>query len=139
MHGNCKSMLLAKTLKIMIFLKEIAYFQEIERQKKKRRTKIDDKSHAFWDFDSEWILGGFREGFGNQNPKFSHFFRGFGDVIFRARFEKRKKRPRCPNKTQKAQICSWAPVIPRPVGKGKDRGKNTSGRIARKNVEIGQL
>ena len=76
----------------------------------------------------------FGKGLGSQNRRFSHAFPCFFDVIFQARLERRKNRPRWANKTQKAQICSWAPVIPRPVGKGKDRGKNTSGRIARKNV-----
>ena len=89
------------------------------------------------------ILIGFREGFGrglgSQNRRFSHFFPCFFDVIFQARLERRKNRPRWANKTQKAQICSWAPVIPRLLGKGKDRGKNTSDRIARKNVKIGLL
>ena len=89
------------------------------------------------DFDR--ILGGFWEGFGKPKSSIFAFFPCFFDVIFQARFERRKNRPRWANKTQKAQICSWAPVIPRLLGKGKDRGKNTSDRIARENVEIGQL
>ena len=83
------------------------------------------------------ILEGFRKGFGRglggQNPWFSHFFRCFFDVILQAQLERRKKRPRWANKTQKAIFWSWAPVIPRLLGKGKDRGKNTSDRIARTN------
>ena len=83
------------------------------------------------------ILSGFWEGFGRglggQNPWFSHFFRCFFDVILQAQLERRKKRPRWANKTQKAIFWSWAPVIPRLLGKGKDRGKNTSDRIARTN------
>ena len=83
------------------------------------------------------ILEGFRKGFGRglggQNPWFSHFFRCFFDVILQAQLERQKKRPRWANKTQKAIFWSWAPVIPRLLGKGKDRGKNTSDRIARTN------
>ena len=42
------------------------------------------------------ILDGFWEGFGRglggQNPQISHFFRCFFDVIFQARFGRRKNR-----------------------------------------------
>ena len=51
-------MILAKTLKLVIFLKENHDFQEIEDGKKeKHRAKIDEKSHVFWDLDFERILG----------------------------------------------------------------------------------
>ena len=65
-------MLLAKTLKIVIFPRENAYFQEIEDQaKEKNRTKIDEKLHVLGDIDFGCILGGFGEGFGR--PKTSIF------------------------------------------------------------------
>ena len=57
-------MLLAKTLKIVIFLRENAYFQEIED--KNQRTNIqkcDEKLHVFWNFDFGGILDGFWMGF----------------------------------------------------------------------------
>ena len=86
------------------------------------------------------ILTGFWEGFGRGLGEAKILdFRIFFDVIFQARLERRKKRPRWANKTQKAIFLGWAPVIPRLLGKGKDRGSNTSDRNARKNVEIGQL
>ena len=83
------------------------------------------------------LLSGFWECFGwvlgNQNPRFSHFFRCFFDIIFQARFGRRKNRP----KMRKNQIfplfgVGFA-VVPSLLGKGKDRGKNTSDRIARTN------
>ena len=69
MHEICKSTLLAKTLKMVIFLRENAYFQEIEDRK---NIKIKQKSmknrmfcgtsisKVFW-MDFEGVLGG-------QNP-----------------------------------------------------------------------
>ena len=73
-------MILAKTLKLVIFPRENAYFQEIEDRKKyKNRAKIDEKSHVFLDVDFEDILGGFWEGFGRPKSLifalFSSFFR----------------------------------------------------------------
>ena len=83
MHKICKNIILAKTLKIVIFPRENAYFQEIEHQKKeKHRAKIDEKSHVFWNLDFGWILGGFWEGFGR--PKSSIF--AFFPMFFRCRF-----------------------------------------------------
>ena len=83
MHKICKSTLLAKTLKIVIFPRENAYFQEIEDWKKeKHRAKIDEKSHVFWDLDFDRILEGFWEGFGR--PKSSIF--ALFSMFFRSRF-----------------------------------------------------
>ena len=114
-----------------------------KKSKIEKKKNIEQKSMKNRMFFGTSILIGFWEGFGRglggQNPRFSHIFRCFFDVVFQARFGRRKNRPRWANEPQKAIFLGWAPVIPRPVGKGKDRGKNTSGRIARKNVEIGQL
>ena len=44
-----------------------------------------------------WFWDGFAMVLGGQNPRFSHFFQGFFDVIFKARFERRKKRPSAKN------------------------------------------
>ena len=53
-------MLLAKTLKIVIFLRENAYFQEIEdKNLRKNIQKCDQKSHVFWNFNFGGILDGF--------------------------------------------------------------------------------
>ena len=72
MHKICKNIILAETLKIVIFLRENAYFQEIEHQKKeKHRAEIDEKSHVFWNLDFERILGEFWEAF--RRPKSSIF------------------------------------------------------------------
>ena len=76
---------------------------------------------------------------GGQNPRFSHFFRCFFDIIFQARFGRRKNRPKMRKKQIFPLFSVGFAVVPKLLGKGKDRGKNTSGRIARKNVEIGQL
>ena len=83
------------------------------------------------------ILGGFWEDFGRalggQNPRFSHFFRCFFDVIFQARFGRAKNREKMrKNQTFPLFGVGFA-VVPRLLGKGKDRGKNTSDRIARTN------
>ena len=92
------------------------------------------KNHTFF---ATSILSGFWEGFGralaSQNPRFSHFFRCFFDVIFQGRFGKRKNGPKMrKNQTFPLFGLGFA-VVPRLLGKGKDRGKNTSGRIARTN------
>ena len=72
MHKICKNIILAETLKIVIFPRENAYFQEIEHQKtEKHRAKIDEKSHVFWNLDFGRILGEFWEGF--RRPKSSIF------------------------------------------------------------------
>ena len=80
MYGKCKNPILAKTLKMLIFLRENQYFQEIEdRKNAKNPTKIHEKSYVFWDIDFGWILGGFWEGFGRPKSLifalFSSFFR----------------------------------------------------------------
>ena len=69
MHKICKNIILAETLKIVIFPRENAYFQEIED--KNQRTNIqkcDEKLHVFWNFDFGGILDGFCMAFGR--PKF---------------------------------------------------------------------
>ena len=66
---NKKTMILVKTSKKVIFLKENLDFQEIQdTEANKIQTKIDEKSHVFWDLDFGWILGRFWEGLGGQNP-----------------------------------------------------------------------
>ena len=76
---------------------------------------------------------GFGRGLGGQNPRFSHLFRCFFDVIFQARFGRRKNREKMrKNQTFPLFGVGFA-VVPRLLGKGKDRGKNTSDRIARTN------
>ena len=58
-------MLLAKTLKIVIFLRENAYFQEIEdKDQRKNNKKCAEKSHVFWNFDFINFPVGFGAGFG---------------------------------------------------------------------------
>ena len=64
-------MLLAKTLKIVIFPRENAYFQEIEDKNQRANSqKRNEKLHVFWNFDFKGILGGFWEGFGNPKSRF---------------------------------------------------------------------
>ena len=70
---------------------------------------------------------------GGQNPRFSHFFRCFFDIIFQARFGRRKNRPKMRKKQTFPLFGVGFAVVPRLLGKGKDRGKNTSDRIARTN------
>ena len=72
-------MLLAKTLKICIFLKENAYFQEIEDITNNQiLQKIDEKTHIFGNVDFKSILGGFGDGF--RRPK-SSIFASFGSFF----------------------------------------------------------
>ena len=74
-------MLLAKTLKIVIFLRGNAYFQEIED--KNQRTKnqnCNEKLHVFWNFDFKGILNGFWAGFGRPKSRFG------GQKPFKMRF-----------------------------------------------------
>ena len=69
----------------------------------------------------------------DQNPRFSHFFRCFFDIIFQARFGRRKNRPKMRKRQTFPLFGVGFAVVPRLLGKGKDRGKNTSDRIARTN------
>ena len=82
---------------------------------------------------------GFGTGLGNQNRRFSHVCQCFFAVVFQARLERRKNREKMRKKQTFPVFGFGFAVVPRLLGKGKDRGKNTSDRIARKNVEVGQL
>ena len=103
------------------------------------RAKIDEKSHVFWNLDFKWILGGFWEGFGRPKSLIFAFF----SMFFRCRFSSAVGKAKKPRKNAKKtnfsafwlRVCDGPPLL----GKGKDRGKNSTDRIARKNVEIGQL
>ena len=64
---------------------------------------------------------------GGQNPRFSHFFRCFFEVVFAARLGRAKNRPMRPNKTQKAQIQWRIPVVPPPPGERKREGIKSLG------------
>ena len=79
MHGNCKNVILAKTLKIMLPSRRHANFQEIDvAEKPKKLAKIDEKLHVFWHMDFGGVLEGFWEGFGRPKSLifalFSMFF-----------------------------------------------------------------
>ncbi len=71
----------------------------INQKSKKNRMFL-----GTWDIDFGGVLEGFLEGFGSQNPRFSHFVRCFFDVIFEERVRRAKNQPKRPNKTQNAQI-----------------------------------
>ena len=80
MHEKSKNAKLAKTLKIVIFLRENWYFQGFEPFSFERCCrKCSQKSDVFWNIDLEGILGRFWKGF--RRPKsliftlFSMFFR----------------------------------------------------------------
>ena len=65
MNEICKNIILAKTLKLVIFPRENAYFQEIEHEKNNKNcTKIDEKLHVFLEIDFGSILERFWHGFG---------------------------------------------------------------------------
>ena len=64
-------MLLAKTLKIVIFFEENTYFQEIEDTNTRKNSQTwTEKLHVFWNFDFKGILGGFWKGFGKPKSRF---------------------------------------------------------------------
>ena len=64
-------MLLAKTLKIVIFPRENAYFQEIEDKNQRTKSQnCNEKLHVFWNFDFKGILHGFWTGFGRPKSRF---------------------------------------------------------------------
>ena len=134
MVGNCKNTILAKTVKIMIFPQENIIFKKSKIEKKKN---IEQKSMKNRMFFGTSILKGFWKGFGrvlgSQNPRFSHIFRCFFDVIFQARFGRRKNREKMRKKQTFPLFGLGFAVVPPLLGKGKDRGKNTSDRIARTN------
>ena len=76
-----------------------------KKSKIEHMKKIEPKSMKNRMFFGTSILIGFWEGFGkglgHQNPRFLHIFRCFFDVVFQARFERRKKRPTWSKKVQK--------------------------------------
>ena len=64
-------MLLAKTLKIVIFPRENAYFQEIEDKNQRTNSqKCNENLHVFWNFDFRCILNGFGDVFGRPKSGF---------------------------------------------------------------------
>ena len=76
--SNCEWKL--RTLKIMIFFKENAYFQEnLCRKYVEFIRKMHEKTPFFWTFDLKAFLGGFGRGFGKPKSSifalFSMFFR----------------------------------------------------------------
>ena len=72
MHENCKNTFLAKTLKIVVFLRENWYFQGFEDNKyTKTVTKNLEKFDVFGVLDFRGVLDGFWESFGK--PKASIF------------------------------------------------------------------
>ena len=95
MHRNCKNMILAKTLKIVLPSRRNANFQEIDvAKRRKKHTQINDNLHGFWGIDFSRIWGGFWEDFGRPKSLifafFSMFFRSIFPTIFR-RPKNRKK------------------------------------------------
>ena len=121
MHENWKHTILAKTVKIMIFLRENTHFQEIEDWKKeKHRAKIDEKSHVFWDIDFDRILGGFWEGFGRPKSSiFAHF-----SMFFRCRFSSALRKAKKSRKNAKKPNFSafWRRVCGGPPPPGERKG-----------------
>ena len=92
MHGNSKSTILAKTLKIVLPSRRNANFQEIEdRKNEKHQAKIDEKSHVFWNFDFDRILEGFWEGFGKPKSSIFTLFSMFFRCHFSSAVRKAKK------------------------------------------------
>ena len=77
------------------------------------------------------VLGGVWEA---KILDFRTFFDGFSMSFFKRASEGEKIEKKCEKKQTFPLFGVGFAVVPRPVGKGKDRGKNTSGRIARKNV-----
>ena len=102
----------------------------------KIRAEIDQKSHVFWDLDFDRILEGFWEA---KILNFRTFFDVFSMSFFKRGSEGQKIKKKC-EKTHTFPLFGLGfAVVPPLLGKEKDRGKNTTGRVARKNVEIGQL
>ena len=79
--SNCEWKL--RTLKIVIFLRENAYFQEnLGRKYVEFIRKMHEKTLFFWTFDLNGFWGGFGKGFGR--PKSSIF--ALFSMFFRSRF-----------------------------------------------------
>ena len=94
MHENCKSTLLAKTLKIVIFyLGKMHIFKKSNMKQKKNFEQKSTKNSMFLEAS---ILTGFWEDFGKvlggQNRRFSQLFRCFFDAKFRVQFGRAKNR-----------------------------------------------
>ena len=101
LHKICKSTLLVKTLKIVIFPRENAYFQEIEHQKKKTSNKNRRKiacflGPRFW-MDLGRVLGRFWEA---QIINFRSFFDIFSKQNFECNLEGQKNSKKYAKMTQ---------------------------------------
>ena len=57
---------------------------------------------------------------GSQNPRFSHFFRCFFDIIFEARFEEAQNRKKTRQERRRQREDSWAAVIPMLLGRTEE-------------------
>ena len=68
------------------------------------RTKIDEKSHVFWDIDFGRILEGFWDGFGRPKSLIFAFFSYFFDLNFNRFFWKAKKSKKIASKEDEVVI-----------------------------------
>ena len=103
----------------------------------KNLTKIDEKSHVFWNVDFNWILKGFWEGFGRPKSSIFALFSMFFRYHFSSAVRKAKNRPKMRKKQTFPLFGVGFAVVPRLLGKGKDRGKNTSD-IRANSIELPQ-
>ena len=79
--SNCEWKL--RTLKIVIFLRENAYFQEnLGRKYVEFIRKMHEKTPFFWTFDLKGFWEGFGKGFGRPKSWIFAFF----SMFFRSRF-----------------------------------------------------
>ena len=82
--------------------------------------------YVFWNIDFGRISEGFWKGFGKPKSSIFAFFSMFFRCHFSNAIRKGQKSTQEPNKTQKAHFESWAPVIPRLLGRDLERGIKTS-------------
>ena len=137
MHEICQNTILAKTFKIVVLLRENHYFPEIEKRKKE---KIEHKSMKNGMFLGTSFLSAFWRGFGRvlggQNPRFSHFFRCFFEVNFKARSGRAKNRPKRPTRRRWWNFGSGFRWSPGSWGEKKRGVAELSDRSSKKTVEI---
>ena len=118
---NCESKL--RTLKIVIFLRKNAYFQETrESDNAKFISKMREKSMFFGAFDFGGVLRGFGEGFGSQKTMIFAIFAMF----FRSKFWRNwfwtAIWTKMPIKTQIGQTWLGAPVVLELLGRDYREG-----------------
>ena len=92
----------------------------------KIQAKIDEKSHVFWNFDFERILGGFWEGFGRPKSSIFALFSMFFRCHFSSAVRKSKKPTKMGQQDTESDFLELGSGDPQAPGERKRIGVRTS-------------